>query len=380
MTWAEELLSAAALRDERLARDLVAARWSDNEVTKGPLDDLGSPPRPEPPIPSILDGARRGYRLTQMIHVVAKLGVPDALTAGPRTAHEIALEVGADAEALERLLRALVDIGLLTQTADDRFGLGPAGQLLRSDADGSLRPAAIMYGEPWWWGAWGVLFEAVRTGRTAFDDVHGVGLFEFFASDSNAARLFHSSMQLMTSTEAEAVAAGWDFSQTKRLIDIGGGEGALMGAILGLHRHVSAVIFDRPLAVGGARKRLTSLSSEGRCDFVAGDFFVEVPSGGDTYVLKDIIHDWDDDRATAILRNARQAMASSARLLVVERVLPLGAVPSAAKLVDLSMLVLTGGRERTEAAYTALLARAGFAVTAVAPVNDEISVLEAAPA
>jgi hypothetical protein len=237
-----------------------------------------------------------------------------------------------------------------------------------------------MYGEPWWWGAWGGLFEAVRAGRTAFDEVHVVGLFEYLASDTEAARLFHASMQLMTTAQADAVAAGWDFSTTKHLIDIGGGEGALVRAVLGLHPHVSAVLFDRPLAVEGARKRLTSLSSEGRCDFVVGDFFVEVPAGGDTYTLKDIVHDWDDDRAIAVLRNVRRAMASSARLLLIERVLPPGAAPSPAKLVDLSMLVLTGGRERTEAAYRDLLERAGFAVSAVTAVNDEISVLEATPA
>ena len=383
MRWAEQMVAAGARRDDRAVRDLIAARWSNNEVTQGPLDDFRPQSRSDRPAeqlgPGILDGALRGYRLTQLVHVVAKLGVPDALIAGPRTAGEIALDVGADPGALHRLLRVLVDVGVFTQTADNRFGLGEDGQLLRSDVEGSLRPAAIMYGESWWWGAWGGLFEAVRTGRTAFDQVHGVGLFDYLASNAEAAQLFHASMGLMTAAQADAVAAGWDFSTTQQLIDIGGGEGALVRAILALHRHVSAVVFDRPLAVEGARKRLAALASEGRCDFVVGDFFVEVPAGGDTYTLKDIVHDWDDDRAIAILRTVRRAMADSGRLLVIERVLPPGATPSPAKFVDLSMLVLTGGRERTEAAYRDLLERAGFTVNAVVAVSDEISVLEAIP-
>ena len=380
MRWAESLVDAAGRRDESAIGELIAARWPNNQVTEapGPTSHVAAAAERSDADPAAaLGAALRGYRLTQMLHVVAKLGVVDVIADQARTAAFIAGAVGAEADALHRLLRALVDVGILTQTPAGEFGLSAAGRLLRRDVEGSYRSAAIMYGEPWWWRAWGGLYDAVRSGTTAFDIVHGEGLFDFLAGDAEAARLFHASMQLMTTAQASALSSRYDFTRTRRLVDVGGGEGALVSAILDAHPHVSAVVLDRPAAIVGARQRLSALVKAGRCELVEGDFFAEVPAGADTYLLKDILHDWDDARAVAILGSVHKAMEMAARLLVVERVLPQDSTPAPVKLIDVSMLVLTGGRERGEAEYRVLLAQAGLIVRSVVPIDGEISVIEA---
>ena len=321
-----------------------------------------------------------GYRLTQLVHVVATLGVADRLADGPRTAAELAPLVGANADALHRVLRALASLGIFSQDAEGRFGLTEEGQRLRADAPGSMRLPAITYGEPWWWRAWGGLLDAVRTGETAFDKVHGVDLFGYLSGDAHAAGLFNGIMHVMTTEQAAAIAAGYDFSETRRLLDIGGGHGALAAAILRRNPHATALLFDRPSVVEGAGARLAELGIADRCSLVGGDFFVSVPGGADTITLKDILHDWDDARALSILRNTRRAMDEGARLLLIERVLPPGDAPSPGKLVDITMLVLTGGRERTEEEYRALLEAAGFTLRRVVTINGETAVIEARPA
>lgn len=327
-----------------------------------------------------LEALLSGYRLTQLVHVVAKLGVPDQLALRPHAVEELALAVGANADALHRVLRALDSLGIFSQAADGKFSLTEEGQRLRSDVADSMHMPAITYGEAWWWQAWGGLYDAVRSGGTAFDTVHGVDLFSYLSRDPQAAGLFDGIMHGMTTQVAAAVAALYDFSATRRLLDIGGGQGALAAAILRENPQMSAVLFDRPSVIERADKRLQELGIADRCELVAGDFFVSVPGGADTVTLKDIIHDWDDERARAILGNIRLAMVKTARLLVIERLIPPGNAPSYGKLVDVTMLVLTGGRERTEEEYRALLASAGFATRRVVSVSGETSVIEAEPA
>jgi len=220
----------------------------------------------------------------------------------------------------------------------------------------------------------------VRTGATAFDAVHGVDLFSYLSRDPEASSLFDGIMHVMTTREAAAIAARYDFSGTRRLLDIGGGHGALAAAILRANPQMTGMIFDRPSVVELARERLGGLGIADRCEVVPGDFFVSVPGGADIVTLKDIIHDWDDERALAILRNTRSAMAGAGRLLLVERLIPPGNAPSYGKLVDVAMLVLTGGRERTEDEYRALLTSAGFTTRRVVPVSGETSIIEAEPA
>lgn len=320
----------------------------------------------------------RGYRTTQLLYVVAKLGVADRLVDGPRSARALAELVGAHPEALFRVLRALAHDGIFHRD-EDRFSLNEAAQALRTDVPMSLRPAAMLYGEPWWWGAWGGLLETVRTGRTAFDDVHGAGLFAYLGDHPEASASFNAAMQQMTGERAAAIAAGYEFSSTTRLVDVGGGHGALAAAILERHPGVEVTVFDSAEVVAGALTRLAQLGFANRTRVAGGSFFESVPSGGDTYTLKDILHDWDDARALQILRNVRRATADGARVLVIERLVPEGDEASASTLVDISMLVLTGGKERTLAEYGSLLRRSGFDVQGVVRIDDETSVVEAMP-
>jgi ubiquinone/menaquinone biosynthesis C-methylase UbiE len=320
-----------------------------------------------------------GYRTTQMIIVAAKAGVADALAKGPRSAAELAAAANVDAQALYRVLRGLATFGIFKETADGRFELTPLAEHLRSDAPGSLNSVALIYSEPWWWNAWGHMFDAVKTGKTAFNTVHGEDMFDFLNRHPEAAARFNAHMVSVTDAEARAIVAAYDFSKAKRLIDVAGGHGALLCEILKAHCGVSGALFDRAAVVAGAPPRFQQAGVADRCSFVAGDFFASVPSGFDAYVLKSIIHDWDDERALKILRNCRRAMTDDAKLLLVEHIIPLNNEPTVGKIWDITMLVITGGLERTQAEHEQLLRTAGFRINAIAPTASGTSVIEALP-
>ncbi len=319
------------------------------------------------------------YDLTQMIYVVVKLGVPDLLADGPRPADEIASSVGVHVRSLYRLLRALASLDLFVEDSSGRFSLTPLSELLRSGIPGSLRPFALAYGEPWWWSAWGSLLYSVQTGRTAFEHVQGRSLFEFLAHDAEAAQIFNANMTAMTSEESQAVVTAYDFSRMRLLVDVGGGQGALAAAVLQNNPEARAIIFDLPSVVEQARKRLVLSGMVERYEVVGGNFFEQVPAGGDVYTLKDILHDWDDPQAVNILQACHAAMGRSARLLVIERIIRPGKDGVAGKLTDISMLVFTGGKERTEGEYRALLDSAGFLVKGIVSTGGT-DIIEAVPA
>jgi hypothetical protein len=319
------------------------------------------------------------YSLTQMIYVVAKLNVADLLANGPKSVEEIAAIVGAHPRSLYRLLRALASLGIFEQDSNGRFRLTPLAELLQAEGEGSLHPFALSYGEPWWWDAWGRLLHSVQTGETAFNSVHGQSLFEYLDQHLEAAKIFNANMRSMTAGEAQALASAYDFTKTRLLVDVGGGLGTMATAILQSQPEAKAILFDLPSVIAGARGYLAA-GIETRCQLVAGSFFEWVPRGGDTYLLKDIIHDWDDARSIAILRNCRHAMSDSAKLLLIERVIPPGNEPADGKLVDISMLVMTGGMERTESEYRALLEAAGLRMTEIIPTGVSASIIQSAPA
>jgi hypothetical protein len=345
---------------------------AEHAMSSPPADDASSPA-------TQLGRLLSGFRRTQMIYVAAKLGIADQLAAGPRRVDELAGAVAADPPSLYRLLRALASLEIFAETDDGRFGLTPLAELLRTDAPDSLRPFALTYGEPWYWLTYGQLLHSVRTGQTAFERLHGQPFFDFLEQDAEAAAVFNANMTAMTRVEAAAVARTVDFADVRVLVDIGGGHGALVTAILERHPAMRAVLFDRSAVIAGARSHLEQAGLAGRCELVAGDFFAAVPGGGDVYTLKDIIHDWDDERAVSILHRCRDSMPAGARLLLIEREIPPGNQPAIGKLVDITMLVMTGGRERNESEYRALLDAAGFAWRQVVPVAGGTCVIEASP-
>jgi hypothetical protein len=320
------------------------------------------------------------YNTTQMLYVVAKLGIADLLVDGPKRFDELAAAAGVHPRSLYRLLRALTHVGVFAEDGARRFRLTPMADLLRADAPGSLRAFALSYGEVWWWAPWGRLLETVQTGKTGFDEAMGQGLFDFLDRHPDAAAIFNANMTAMTARDVPELVTTYDFSGAGVLVDIGGGHGALVSAILQAGSRASAILFDRAPVIAGARRQLEAAGVADRCTLIAGSFFDSVPQGGDTYTLKDILHDWDDTRALAILRNCRRAMNAGDKLLLIERVLPAGGEAAIGKMVDITMMVLTGGMERTEDEYRLLLEQTGFTLRRVLFTHSATSVLEAVPA
>jgi hypothetical protein len=320
-----------------------------------------------------------GFRLTQLLYVTATLRLADHLQAGPHSPQQLAHTVGVHPQALYRLLRALASVGIFAEQADGTFRLTPRARLLQTDAPGSLHSVAVLYGEDWLWQAYGQLLWSVQTGRPAFDQVHGESLFAYLQHHPVAAAIFQDAMSGFSAHEAAAILAAYDFSGVQRVVDVGGGQGALLTALLQAHSHLSGVLFDLAEVIASAEPRIAAAGLDARCRCVSGDFFAAVPPGGDLYVLKSVLHNWNDDRSAQILRQCRAAMGAHARLLLVERVIPSGNTPSEGKLFDINMLVVLGGQERTAVDYGTLLARAGLRLTAVRPTQTPVSLLEAVP-
>ena len=330
------------------------------------------------PIRRQLEDLLDGHRRSQLVYVAAKLGLADLLADGPRTSPDLAAACDCDPDALHRVLRAMVAIGLL-DAADGRFGLTRLGRCLQTDAPEALRGSAILCGETQY-AAYGALLHSVRTGRSAFDHVFGIGVREHRTRHAELGAYFDRQMAARTAAVAGALAAAYDFAPFRTIVDVGGGTGALLVAVLRANPHLHGVLFDAPPTIDAARPLLRDARVGHRCEAVPGDFFVSVPDGGDLYLLKGVVHGWDDARAAAILRNCRRVVPPHGRLLVIEQVLP-EAVADAPAVVqmDLQMLVMTGGRQRTAAELRTLLAEARLRVTRLIPTCTAVSLLEAAP-
>lgn len=316
-----------------------------------------------------------GGRITQLVYVAAKLGVADALAEGPKTAEQLAAAIGANPRALYRLMRALASQDIFVQRNDGRFQLEDHSELLRSDVPGSLRPSAVMAGEPWFYGPYGHLVHTVRTGQTAFDHLFGSGLFEYLGEHPEESQLFNESMTGFSQL-AEVVEA-YDFTGISRVVDVGGGQGVLIAAILKAYPSMKGTLFDQAEVLKGALEILAKAGVEDRCELVSGDFFEFVPTGGDAYMMKWIIHDWDDRRSIAILKNCRDAIAAGTRLLLIEREMRADNEPDPTTLGDITMMVIPGGQERTRGEYESILSAAGFRLANVYPTRAELSIFEA---
>jgi hypothetical protein len=321
-----------------------------------------------------------GAWLAQALAVVAKLGVADLLRAGPRAPAEIAAATATQPAAMYRVLRALAGAGVFVEDDSGRFGLTPLADPLRSDAADSIRSYAVMTGERWVWQSFGALEYSLRTGAPAFDHVFGAPLFDYYAAHPDAARVSADGLKSVGRGQDAAVLAACDFSGAGTVVDVGGGQGGLLAAILGRYPQARGVLFDLPHVAAMARQTFEAAGLSARCRAEGGDFFRAVPEAGDIYLLRKVIHDWDDQRARAILRTCRSAMSEGSRLLLIEMVVPAGNTPAYAKLLDLLMLVYAGGRERTEAEFRNLLTTAGFSVSRILPTASAVSIIEAMPA
>jgi hypothetical protein len=324
-----------------------------------------------------------GCRVVQALYVAASLGVADLLGNGPKRSEELAREIGADARSLHRLLRALASLGVLEERHDGRFVLTEVGDLLRSDVPGSLRAAILLAGGRRHWTTWGRLLESVKSGKTAFGTWSSSTFLEMAQRDPEGARIFNEAMAALTAPVNTGVTAAYDFSPYRTLVDVGGGYGALLSGVLAANPPLRGVLFDIPPVIEGARDRINAAGLAERCELIAGDAFESVPSGGDAYILKWVLHDWDDDSCLRILRNCRETMRDDTRLLVIERIVPRRAAPApgdATKfLSDLNMLLLSGGCERTEEEYRRLLAAAGFSVRRTVATTTPHCIIEAEP-
>jgi hypothetical protein len=327
------------------------------------------------------------YQVSAAIGALARLGVADALAAGPQLPAELARRVQADEGALTRLLGATLDIGLFSLGDDGRYALTSLGGLLRGDAEGSLRRLAIVSTDEWRWRAYGHLTHALRTGEPGFVPAHGCRFWEYLASHPAEAASFEESMARISGVRDAAVAGTYDFSHIGCLVDVGGGGGSLLRAVLGAYPQLRGVLFDQPGVVDGAREPLRQAGLAERCEVIGGDFLEAVPTGGDAYVLSWILHDWDDQTVVRILAHCRRAMDDAARLLVVELVVPAPDEPGAPQVMrlirqtDLEMLTVVGGRERTATEYAGLFAGAGLQLTRVVPLKGmPWSVMEGAAA
>jgi SAM-dependent methyltransferase len=338
-----------------------------------------STPAAQPTPQALLSQMINGYWVTGCIHAAARLGVADRVGATARPVEELAAEVKTASEPLYRLLRALAAVGIFAEGPGRTFAHTPLSEALRAGVPGSMHGLAVMTGLIHL-RVWPEILHSVRTGETAFKKVFGREIFDQLSSDPELGRAFDTAMAGYTAASSAAVVEAYDFSPFRKIVDVGGGNGALLAAILPGCPAAAGVVFDLPPVAERARAFLAERGLADRCEVIGGDFFHAVPAGGDAYALKMIVHDWDDERSLAILRNVRKAIKPEGRLLLMEAVIePDSGAGAPGKLLDINMLVMTGGRERTAEEFAALLGAAGFSLVRIVPANPVVSVIEARP-
>ncbi|MEV4702085.1 methyltransferase [Actinoplanes sp. NPDC049316] len=321
-----------------------------------------------------------GKRISQVVHVLAELGVADHLADGPRTVADLAKATDTHPDALARVLRVAAGFGVFAEQEDGRYALTPVAEALRSDTPDSQRDLVLFNGDEMLWRSYGELMHTVRTGRPAFDKVYGRTFFEHLEAEPAAGRLFDRAMTQMSRATATLFVGQYDFSRYASVVDVGGGNGLFLTEILTAHPEVRGLLVDQPGVVAGAVERFAEAGVADRAEAVAGDFFAELPAGRDAYLLKAVLHDWDDDSAVRILRRVRDALtAPGARLLICEFLVAPSNRWDRGKLLDLDMLLRFGGRERDLSQWRVLLAEAGLTLLND-PVPGRWAVLECAPA
>lgn len=316
-----------------------------------------------------------GYWTSQAIYAAAKFGIADLLTGGPKSVDELATATDTKPELLYRLLRALASVGIFAEEDGKRFSLTPLAEPLSSDVAGSQRSLALMMGDDQY-RAWGNLADTVQTGDNAYEKIFGKPIFDHLAEQPEKARIFDDAMTGIHGRETGAILDACDFAGIDVIADIGGGNGSKITAILQKHPNMKGILFDLPHVVERARPKIEAAGLGERCQLVTGDFFQAVPSGADAYVMRHIIHDWKDEKSLTILRNCHAVMSPGNKLLLVESVIPPGNDPFMGKFLDLTMMLIPGGKERTEDEYRELYDKAGFDLVRILPTSTEVSVIE----
>jgi hypothetical protein len=315
-----------------------------------------------------------GWMVSRALHVAAELGVADLLASGPKNITELASATSAHPRSLYRLLRMLGSYGIFAETVRGDFELTETGALLQS---GFLRDFARMFGDADWNG-FGALLHNIKTGEPAFKYVHGIGFFDYLSAHPDAQERFDRGLANGANAENPLIAAAYNFSQYSRIVDVGGGRGGFLAEVLKAHKGPRGVLFDQPQVVA-TPEYLQRAGVLDRCEVAGGSFFESVPPGADLYILKRVMHDWPDDVCAGILRRCRDAVAKDGRILVVEAVVPPGNTPHRSKTVDLLMMALLDGRERTQEEFADLFSRSGLQLTRVVPTPSLLSIVEAIP-
>ena len=318
-----------------------------------------------------------GHYVAKAIFAAAELGIADHIEDEPVSAEELAQATETNSSALYRLLRTMSGLGFFTEDKEKRFSLTSLGKALKSDAPGYARSTVRAMAGPTFWNAWGEFLYSVKTGKTAAEHVFGKSIFEHLAEKPEQAKLFNEMMIGFHGEEPPAIAEGYDFSEIKTIVDVGGGTGNLLTTILQAYPEMQGILFDLPHVAEEAQDLIETKNLSANCTIVSGSFFDSVPKGGDVYILSHIIHDWSEEQCLQILENCRSAMSADARLLVIEMVIPPGNDFHPAKLLDLQMLTVAGGQERTKEEYAELLGRSGFDLVKIIPTKSPVSVIEA---
>jgi hypothetical protein len=320
-----------------------------------------------------------GSQIAGAVSCLAQLGIPDLIENAPKSADELAKQIGADPQALYRLMRATASVGVLSEGPDEKFSQTPMSKVLRSDAKPCLRSFAMMSGREWHERGWANLEYCIRTGKQALDKIYGAHVFEYLKQNPDEGQIFHGAMTELSMIDSPAVAGAYDFAGIRSIVDIAGGHGFLLATILEKYPHLRGTLYEEPHVLDGAANGpLKSLKD--RCTFTSGDMFSSVPAGADAYIMKHIIHDWQDDLCIKLLKACRQGVNAGGKLLVVDAVIPLGNDFFPGKFLDLQMLLFPSGRERTEKQFSELLAASDWRMNRVIPTAAMDSIIEAFPA
>jgi hypothetical protein len=319
-----------------------------------------------------------GYIASSALYVALELNVPDHLAQGPRTAKELAQATGANEDALYRILRLLASLELFEEVSARKFALTPASDILRKDVPGSMRGIAVFLPDPMHLRIYADLIESAMTGKPAVEKTLGMPLFEYFSKHPEYSEVFNDAMTSMSAPVAGAAIEAYDFSRFATIVDVAGGHGQVLMSVLRTCPDVRGILAEVGHVVEGAKPKIAGAGLSDRCQAVACDFFKSVPEGGDAYIMKHIIHDWDDERASLILKNIGKAMGDKrGTVVLLESVIPAGSEPNLGKFIDIEMLALPGGRERTAEEFAALFERSGFKLTRIVPMKSPLSVVEA---